>query len=80
MKKLMILGGLMGFLIGVGFGLAQASEWPSVIWRASIAAYVGGLLLRWWGRIWVQSFQEACEQRENVPAAEAEAPQPSTKK
>ncbi|MEW6156426.1 MAG: hypothetical protein AB1813_03280 [Verrucomicrobiota bacterium] len=60
---MMILGGLLGFTIGVGFGLAQSSGWPSILWRASLAAYVGGLLLRWWGRVWARSLQQAHQER-----------------
>jgi ABC-type sulfate/molybdate transport systems ATPase subunit len=73
MKALMALGGLMGFLIGVGFGLAQQSEWPAVLWRAAVAAYVAGLLMRWWGRVWLQGLQHAQQQRLAAARAEAES-------
>lgn len=59
MKKMMILGGMIGFAIGVGFGLAHQAEWPSILWRASIATLVAGLLMRWWGRIWISSLRES---------------------
>lgn len=59
MKYLMILGGLLGFGIGLIFGWIQESSWPSILWRASVAAYVAGLLLRWWGRIWMQGLRQA---------------------
>ena len=65
MKAWMLLGGMIGFLIGISFGLAQGSAWPSVIWRASAAAFVGGILLRWWGRMWVKSLQDAHHERLN---------------
>lgn len=71
MKLLMLLGGLIGFGIGFGFGSAQHAEWPTAIWRACVAAYVGGLLLRWWGGVWVKSLQAAHQQR--LLAAEAPA-------
>jgi len=77
MKQMMLIGGLLGFLIGLSFGLAQSSEWPSVLWRASVAAYVAGLLLRWWGRIWIRSLQQAHQQR--LTAAPAPAPSTSSK-
>jgi len=64
MRLWMILGGLIGFLIGTSFGLAQGSAWPDVIWRASIATVLGGVLLRWWGGVWVRSVQAF--QRENL--------------
>jgi hypothetical protein len=58
MKKLMMLGGLLGFSTGLVFGLACGSSWPSVIWRASVAALGAGWLIRWWGRVWVRSLRE----------------------
>jgi hypothetical protein len=50
MKSLMILGGLLGFGTSVSFGLLQQSDWPSILWRSTVAAYGAGWLLRWWGR------------------------------
>lgn len=72
MKILMILGGLLGFLIGAGFGLAQTSAWPDALWRASVTALGGGLLLRWWGRMWIQCFVQA-QQEKFATAEPAEA-------
>jgi hypothetical protein len=57
MKLLMILGGCIGFGIGVAFGLASGSGWPSTLWRAALAAYLAGLLMRWWGRLWIKSLK-----------------------
>ena len=54
----MILGGLIGFLIGTTFSLAQGSAWPAVLWRSAAAALIAGMLLRWWGRMWVRSLQQ----------------------
>jgi hypothetical protein len=68
MKRLMILGGLLGFLIGLGFGSAQQSAWPAVMWRASAAALASGILLRWWGRVWIQGLEEVRRQREQTPS------------
>ena len=69
MKKLMILGGLIGFLIGTAVGLAQHSPWSSILWRASVAALVAGYLLRWWGQVWMNGLAEAYQ--EKLAAAEA---------
>ena len=55
MKKFMIAGGLLGFLIGLVFGLVQQSSWPSVLWKASVATFCAGLLFRWWAGVWVES-------------------------
>lgn len=63
MKKLMIMGGLIGFLIGVVFGLVKGVTWPALFLRACVATLAAGLLLRWWGRVWVRSLQESYAQR-----------------
>ena len=73
MKKFMITGGLLGFLIGLVFGMVQESSWPSVIWRASVASLGAGILVRWWGGLWVRCLQQAYE--EKLAAAEAKTEQ-----
>src|SRR4051794_14761473 len=78
MKRLMIIGGFLGFFIGIAFGSAQQSAWPAVIWRASAAALVGGMLMRWWGRIWVQSLEQA--RRESRLETKTNSAQPSKAK
>ncbi len=59
MKFLMILGALIGLTIGLLFGLADNGQWPSAFWRASAAALVSCLLMRWWGRAWVKGLKSA---------------------
>ena len=59
MKLIMVLGGLLGFGIGLGFSWAQGSGWPSAVWRSAIAALLAGILLRWWGRLWIQCLQDS---------------------
>jgi hypothetical protein len=76
MKKVMIAGGLLGFLIGVTFGLVQGSSWPSILWRASVATAVAGMLMRWWGNFLVASLQAAHAERLSAAAAMAAAPAP----
>lgn len=49
--------------MGLVLALSQQAEWPSVLWRASIAAYLSGLMMRWWGRMWVKSLKEVSLQR-----------------
>jgi membrane associated rhomboid family serine protease len=66
MKLIMVFGGLIGFAIGVGFSWAQGSPWPSVVWRAAIAALLAGLLLRWWGRLWIQCLQQSQRERQEA--------------
>ena len=60
----MLLGGLIGFAIGVGFGLAYHSPWPDIIWRASVAAFLAGTALRWWGKVWIKSLYDARRERQ----------------
>jgi membrane associated rhomboid family serine protease len=72
MKLIMVLGGLIGFAIGLGFSWAQGSPWPSVVWRAAIAALLSGVLLRWWGRLWIQCLHQSHRERQ-AAAKSAEA-------
>jgi ribose/xylose/arabinose/galactoside ABC-type transport system permease subunit len=59
MKKMMIMGGLTGFLIAVVLGLMKGVAWPTLFWRASVATLAAGLLLRWWARLWIQGLKES---------------------
>jgi hypothetical protein len=49
MKKLMMLGGGLGFALGLGLSWTQGASGPVMIWRAALAAAVAGWLFRWWG-------------------------------
>lgn len=64
MKLIMVLGGLIGFGIGFSFSWAQGSPWPSVLWRATIATLLAGVLLRWWGRLWIRCLQQSHSERQ----------------
>ncbi len=69
MKKSMMLGGLIGFLLGMSLALLQHCTWSVVFWRASAASLVCGLMLRWWMRQWISGFrasQEAARLRQSV--------------
>ena len=80
MRIWMILGGLIGFIIGISFGLAQGSAWPSVIWRASIAMFLAGVVFRWWGRLWIRSLQQAHRERlSNPEKANGSASEPKSR-
>jgi phosphotransferase system glucose/maltose/N-acetylglucosamine-specific IIC component len=76
MKKLMITGGLIGFAIGIAFGISERSNGAAVLWRACVAAAVSGLLFRWWGKLWINSLQQAHHER-LAAAAQAEASAPA---
>lgn len=64
MKLIMVLGGAMGFGIGAAFSLAQGSSWPALVWRSAFAALLGGILLRWWGRLWLTCLRDSLEERQ----------------
>jgi hypothetical protein len=63
MKALIILGSIVGFLIGAGFGLASSSPWPAAFWRACAAALAATILTRWWTRVWLQGLRDSLDQR-----------------
>lgn len=64
----MMLGGFLGFSLGAGLSLAQGAMWPTVLLRASIASYIAGALMRWWGRVWIENLQQAHQARLLAPA------------
>jgi len=65
----MLTGAILGFALGIALGIAARTEWPSMLWHAAVGALVVGVLMRWWGRVWVRQFQEALEQRALQAAA-----------
>ena len=71
MKAIMILGAIVGFIIGSGFGLAGSSPWPAALWRACAAALVAAILARWWGRVWLNNLRDALH---NPPADRSATP------
>ncbi len=62
MKKLMMLGGLIGFGIGVATGVVKEVTWPALFLRACIAALISGWLFRWWGRVWLSGLRDSLAQ------------------
>jgi hypothetical protein len=80
MRLLMLLGGFIGFLIGILMGAAQGSDWAGVLWRSSVAALLAGVVLRWWGKVWTRSLVQAQRERQSraaKPAASAHGPGPT---
>jgi hypothetical protein len=63
MKKMMIMGGLTGFGIGVVTGLMKEVSWPALFLRACVAALISGLLFRWWGRVWLSGLKDSLAAR-----------------
>jgi len=74
MKKLMMMGGLIGFGIGVVTGLVKEVTWPALFLRACVAAFFSGLLFRWWGRVWVSGLKDSLAQAAATKSATASAP------
>ena len=70
MKSLLLIGGLLGFGIGLFFSWLEESTWPTTLWHACLGAYVTGWLMRWWGRAWQRGLESAMlEQQASAAAA-----------
>ncbi len=67
MKKMMIMGGLVGFGIGVVTGLVKEVTWPALFLRACVASWFSGLLFRWWGRVWISGLKDSIAQAAAAP-------------
>lgn len=81
MKLLMILGAIIGFLTGTFFGLAARSDWPAVFWHASVAALISGMMMRWWGRVWLKNWKSTLEQKlAKIEAQRLESKPPAASK
>ena len=63
MKAIMILGANVGFVLGMSASILGGCSWPTALGHAGIAALVGGVLGRWWGKIWYTELHSAVEQR-----------------
>ena len=79
MKALMILGAIVGFLIGAGFGVAGNSPWPAALWRACAAALVAAILTRWWSRVWIHSLRDSLENNRSARGAARIESRPAAK-
>lgn len=74
MKKMMMMGGLMGFSIGVVLGLVKGVTWPELFLRACVATLLSGLLVRWWARLWITSLKESLGQQFTEKVTKSTAP------
>jgi hypothetical protein len=68
MKLLLIIGGALGFGIGLVFSWLQQTSWPTSLLHASLAAYAASWLLIWWGKTWQKNLQQAWMEKESQPA------------
>jgi len=66
MKSLLLVGGLIGWGLGMGFSYYQGSTWPACLWHGCVAAYLSALLMRWWGRVWRTSLAQSVREREQA--------------
>ena len=70
----MIIGALMGFLIGSGFGLSRQGDWPGTFWKACVTAYLAGMLMKWWAKTWMKALEETLQKKARQETAPEEAP------
>jgi len=63
MKAMMILGANVGFVLGLAASIFGDCAWPVTLWHAGATALAGGLLGRWWGKVWLNELNSALEQR-----------------
>jgi hypothetical protein len=67
MRILLLIGGLLGFSVGLLFSWAEQSSGPACLWHACLAAYVAAVLMRWWGNAWRKNLVESLRERESAP-------------
>jgi hypothetical protein len=67
MKLLLLLGGALGFGIGLVSSRARENSWTFCLCQACVAAYAGGWLAGWWGRAWQKNLKDAALERQNTP-------------
>ena len=72
MKSMMILGAMAGFILGAGSSMAGDCAGSTIFWHASATALVGGILARWWGRMWFTGLADALEQQRRAHAQASE--------
>lgn len=77
MKAIMILGANVGFVLGMGASILGDCSGPVALWHACAAAFVGGLLGRWWGKVLFAGLNDSLEQRRRERAAAAETKNPA---
>lgn len=79
MKRLMLIGGIIGFLTALCIGLnTEGADWQGILFRAAIASLAGGILFRWWGRSWVAVLREVHNQQLTAMIKAQEANGPKT--
>ncbi|HEY3861210.1 MAG TPA: hypothetical protein VGO59_04915 [Verrucomicrobiae bacterium] len=69
MKSLLLVGGALGWVLGMGASYSRGNAWPACLWHGCLAAYLSALLMRWWGRSWRQSLAQSLQEREQSESA-----------
>ena len=69
MKSLLLVGGALGWVVGMGFSYSRGNAWPACFWHGCLAAYLTALLMRWWGRAWRKSLEQSLQEREKAEFA-----------
>jgi hypothetical protein len=69
MKSLLLLGGLLGWGVGMGISLNQGDSLMTCLWHGCLAAYLTALLMRWWGRTWRKSLEQSLHERQEAENA-----------
>jgi hypothetical protein len=69
MKSLLLVGGLLGWGVGMGASFLQGDSLPASFWHGCLAAYFTALLMRWWGRTWRKSLTQSLREREEAENA-----------
>lgn len=69
---MLVLGGFLGFVLSLAFGLSRDGSWLGILGRACLCALLGGLLFRWWSHIWLRGLQECYRQRREEARIEAD--------
>lgn len=72
MKSLMIFGSITGFVLGAASSMAGDCTGATIFWHACVTAWVGGILARWCGRMWLTGLADALEQQRRARAQAAE--------
>lgn len=66
-------------MVAGGFGMANGSSWPNILWHASAAALAAAFLTRWWGLVWFTGLRDAVEQRRHTNRTASAETKPAAK-
>ena len=75
----MLIGGVLGFSIGLLFSWAQESSGSTCLWHACLAAYLTAMLMRWWGGAWRKSLEAALYESQSISQTAKPSPLSKTK-